>query len=75
MKQIIAITCLSLALLHSSTAAEPASPQEQQLLAAIKQIQEQQTLIAENQAKIEAKLTTVGEAVRIAKIYSSRGGR
>jgi hemolysin activation/secretion protein len=74
MKRIAAISCLSLALLQSSNAAEPPNAQEQQLTAAIKEIQAQQALISENQAKIEAKLATVAEAVRIARIYSSRGG-
>jgi hypothetical protein len=74
MKQRTVITFLALTVLGTSWAAEPAKPQEQQLLATIKQIQEQQALIAENQAKIEAKLATVVEAVRVARIYSSRSG-
>jgi hypothetical protein len=75
MKQLAVITLLTVSLLGSSRAAEPAKPQEQQLLAAIKQIQDQQALIAENQAKIETKLATVAEAVRVARIYSSRTGK
>jgi hypothetical protein len=43
--------------------------------ALIKEIQAQQVVIADNQAKIDAKLVTLGEAIRVAKIYSSRGGR
>ncbi len=74
MNRIAAFTCLTITLIGGVKAAEPANPHEQQLLAVIKEIQAQQTAIAENQAKIEAKLVTVGEAVRIARIYSSRGG-
>jgi hypothetical protein len=74
MNRIAALTCLMITLIGGVKAAEPASPQEQQLLAVIKEVQAQQTAIAENQAKIDAKLVTVGEAVRIARIYSSRGG-
>ena len=74
MKHLVAFTFLALAPLGSAQTAAPASPQEQQLLAALKDVQAQQTAIAENQAKIEAKLVTVAEAVRIAKIYSSRSG-
>ena len=73
MKQIVAPAFLSLMLLGSIVAAPPANPQEQ-LLAAVKEVQAQQALMAENQAKIEAKLATVAEAVRVARIYSSRGG-
>ena len=74
MNRIAALTCLTLALIGGVNAAEPVNPQEQQLLSVIKEIQAQQTAIAENQAKIDAKLVIVGEAVRIARIYSSRGG-
>ena len=38
-------------------------------------VQTQQNHLAENQTKIDAKLTTLAEAIRVAKIYSSRGGR
>ena len=54
--------------------AEPAPAPEQQLANAIKEIQSQQAQIADNQAKIEAKLATIAEAVRVARIYSSRAG-
>ena len=44
----------------------------QQLLALIKEVQAQQVQIADNQAKIEAKLAELAESVRVARIYSSR---
>ena len=44
------------------------------MLAALKELQTQQAAIAENQAKIDAKLATLAEALRLARIYSSRGG-
>ncbi len=31
-------------------------------------------MLAENQAKIEAKLATIAEAIRVARIYGSRSG-
>ena len=46
-----------------------------QLEAMFKEVQAQQIQIAENQAKIDAKLATLAEAIRVARIYSSRGGR
>ena len=73
MKQIAAIACLSLALLQSSGAAEPPAAQDQQVIAAMKELQEQQALIAANQAKIDAKLQTVAAAVRIARTFSTPG--
>ncbi|PZR71794.1 MAG: hypothetical protein DLM73_15115 [Chthoniobacterales bacterium] len=70
--------CLSV-LLVSAPAAEPSKEtqpqQEQQLLAAIKEVQGQQVAIADNQVKIDAKLVSIAEALRMARIYSSRSGK
>ena len=74
MKQTAALACLLLIFIAPLRAAEAPTAEEQQLLAAIKEVQAQQAAIAENHAKIEAKLATVAEAVRIARIYSSRAG-
>jgi hypothetical protein len=60
----------------SGPAAEPSkeSEREQQQVAALaKEVQAQQAAIADNQTKIDAKLVTIAEAVRQAKIYASRG--
>ena len=75
MKQIAAITCLSLALLSSSQATDPVANQDQQLLAVVKEIQAQQAQIVANQAKIDAKVEVVAEVVRVARIFASRGGK
>lgn len=76
MKRTVVIALLSLLYAGSvQAAAEPPSAQEQQMLALVKEIQTQQAKIAENQAAIDAKLATVAEAVRLARIYASRGGR
>lgn len=61
--------------LVSAPAAEPAKEAEQQQLVALtKEVQAQQALIADNQTKIDTKMATVAEALRLAKIYASRGG-
>ena len=73
MKRIAAITCLSLALLHTSNTAEPPTAEDRQLAAAIKELQAQQALIADNQAKIDAKLETLAAAVRIARTLTTSG--
>ena len=66
----------ALALFATSIGAQsPAPPDPKQVEALIKILQDQQILIAENQAKIDAKLVSLGEALRVARIYSSRGGR
>lgn len=51
----------------------PAGP-DPQVLALLKEVQAQQAQLAQNHAAIEAKLATVAEAVRVARIYSSRSG-
>ena len=61
----------------SAPAAEPSKENEreqQQLLALAKEVQIQQAAIAENQTKIDAKMAAIAEALRQARIYSSRGG-
>lgn len=72
MKRIPILACLLLAAL--AQAAEPVATPEQQLLAALKEVQAQQVTIAENQTKIDEKIAAVVEAVRLARIYSSRSG-
>ena len=66
----------ALALFATSIGAQsPASPDQKEIEALFKVVQDQQIQIAENQAKIDAKLVMLGEAIRVARIYSSRGGR
>ena len=73
------IVILSLAAFAASSvfaqAPNPESKEEQQLLALVKDVQAQHAQIVGNQAKIETKLAEIAEAVRIARIYASRGGR
>ncbi|MEY2483352.1 MAG: hypothetical protein QOK24_1880 [Verrucomicrobiota bacterium] len=75
MKSLSALvaTCLAV-LLVSATAAEP-SKESQQVMALVKEVQAQQAAIADNQTKIDAKLVTVAEAIRLARIYASRSGK
>jgi uncharacterized protein YlxW (UPF0749 family) len=68
-------TCL-LGAVVSAPAAEPSKESErdqQQLLALAKELQGQQTAIADNQTKIDAKMAAIAEALRLARIYSTRG--
>ena len=77
MKRLSALTAIfSLALLVAAPAAEAPSAQQQaiQVLAVAKEVQGQQVAIAENQVKIDAKLATIAEYLRTARIYTARGG-
>ncbi len=75
MKRIIAIILVIIPLLLNVQADEQGASQEQRLLALVKEVQTQQAVIAENQEKIAGKLATIAEAVRLARIFASRGGR
>ena len=60
----------------SAFAAEPpkeSDRDQQQLAALIKEVQSQQSAIADNQKKIDEKLAAIAEAIRQAKIFSARG--
>jgi len=75
MKRFALIATLSLSLATTAVPAEPPSnPGDAQLQAAVAELQAQQLILAENQAKIEAKLATIAEAIRVARIYGSRSG-
>ncbi len=71
------MTLLGLLALFSTTvgAQSPLPADQKQLEGLIKEVQNQQTQMAGNQAKIDAKLVTLAEAIRVARIYASRGGR
>jgi endonuclease III len=60
------------AALSTGSAQTPDANQQQQLLALVKQVQNQQAQMAENEAKIEEKLATLSETIRSARIYTKR---
>jgi outer membrane lipoprotein-sorting protein len=74
MKRILLALLLpgTMLVLSFSAAQTPDANQEQKLLALIKDVQTQQAQLAENQAKIEEKLTEVTETIRTARIYTKR---
>jgi hypothetical protein len=74
MKRTIASAVLGVMvmLICSGSAQTPANPDEQALLALVKEVQAQQAEIVANQTKIEAKLAEVAEAVRVARIFAGR---
>jgi hypothetical protein len=68
------VSCL-LACASGTWAAEPSKDSErdqQQIAALTKELQSQQAAITENQTKINEKLATIAEALRQARIYSTR---
>ena len=78
MKRLSTLAALSfLTLIPLAPAAEApggAEQEMQQVLAVAREVQSQQATMAENQVKIDAKLATIAEYLRTARIYTSRGG-
>ncbi|HJT45282.1 MAG TPA: hypothetical protein VJ721_03325 [Chthoniobacterales bacterium] len=65
-----AVSLVALSVIPFSVAETPQP--DPRLAALIKEIETQQAQIIDNQGKIESKLTTIGEAVRTSRIWSSR---
>lgn len=56
---------------ESAGQADAFDPQLQQLLT---EVAAQQTVIAENQSKIDEKVNSIGEEIRVARIFVGRAG-
>ena len=68
--------CAIIILASSAPAQAPQqTPVQAELAALIKEVRAQQAAMEANQVKIEEKLATLAESIRVARIYSSRGGR
>ena len=73
MKRIFLISLLAFAAGFNSVAQAPDLKEEHaQVIALVKEVQSQQAQILANQNKIDSKLVEVAEAIRIARIFSSR---
>ena len=73
MKKLSLLGALVL-LATSIDAQSPATDDQQQLSLLLAEVQAQQSQIAANQAQIDSKLAALAEAIRVARIYSSRSG-
>jgi hypothetical protein len=74
LSSFIAISLLGVAV--NAPAAEPPKDlerEQQQVAALAKEVQAQQATIADNQKKIDEKMVAIAEALRQARIYSTRG--
>jgi outer membrane murein-binding lipoprotein Lpp len=54
--------------------AQAPDAQDQQLLALVKELTAKQSQMADNESKIETKVTDLAEALRTARIFMSRAG-
>ena len=73
---LLSAFCALITLVSSAPAQAPQhNPAQAELGALIKEVRAQQAAIAANQVKLSEKLATLAESIRVARIYSSRGGR
>ena len=73
MKRNLVAVIFSITLMAASAIRGQApTSDEQKLLALVKEVQAQQLQIADNQAKIDAKLAEIAETIRVARIFTGR---
>ncbi len=70
----LGLSALAAILLAPMSSKGEAAGDDVALTALLTDVATQQAAIADNQAKIDAKLATIGESVRLARIFVSRGG-
>ncbi len=70
----LGISALAAILLAPLPSKGEATAEDTAVAALLNDVAGQQAAIFENQAKIDAKLATIGESVRVARIFISRGG-
>ena len=70
----LGLSALAAVLLAPMPSKGEAAADDPALVALLTEVATQQAVIADNQAKLDAKLATIAESVRVARIFVSRGG-
>lgn len=68
----LAVAALTVAFLAPTPSIGQAGGDDPALTALVAELTTQQATIADNQAKMDAKLANIGEAIRLARIYAGR---
>jgi hypothetical protein len=71
----MAVFASLVAMITPGSGQTPATKDDETLLALAADVQAQQGRIVENQAKIDAKMAEVTEAIRVARIFAGRSGK
>ena len=72
---LVSVVVLGTSPITFAQAPQANTQNQERLLALIKEVRDQQTQLAANHTKIDEKLATLAEAIRQARIYSSRSGK
>ena len=73
---LLSAFCVLIMITSSAPAQAPQQTAAQAEVASLmKEVRAQQAAMAANQAKINEKLASLTETIRVARIFSSRGGR
>lgn len=75
MKRHCAAILLTLAAIVPLSAQAPDARDQQQLTTLVRELQAQQAQIADNQAKIEAKMADLTETMRVARLMAGKAGK
>ena len=75
MKFLLSFGLVAVIIAAPIAAQAPASKDDQELLVLIKEVQSQQSQIAVNQGKIEAKLAELAETIRVARLTAGKVGK
>ncbi len=70
----LSVSALAAVLLTPLPSKGESATDDAALTVVLTEVAAQQTAIIDNQTKIDAKLATIGETVRVARIFVSRGG-
>jgi len=73
MKILSILTAMTLFGVAAFGADQQSDRDAQQVASLAKEVQSQQTAIADNQKKIDEKMAAIAEALRLARIYAGRG--
>ena len=68
------VALVSALLVPTRSIGQAATGDDPALTALLNDVTAQQAIVADNQAKIDAKLAAIGENLRLARIYVGRGG-
>lgn len=75
MKSFLPAAFIALMLAAPMAAQAPDAKDQQQLVSLLQEVKTQQAQMADNQAKIEAKMAELAETIRVARLFAGKAGK